>query len=96
MAGELHHCLYCEYFSNKKYNLYRHMVSKHVNSNPNISTSNDNFPNISDNFPNIDNNFPNIDDNFPNNGNKCGKCGKKLTTPESIKSGLGPYCSNMV
>jgi hypothetical protein len=24
---------------------------------------------------------------------KCGKCGKKLTTPESIKSGLGPYCS---
>lgn len=23
---------------------------------------------------------------------KCGKCGKKLTTPESIKSGLGPYC----
>jgi hypothetical protein len=23
---------------------------------------------------------------------KCGKCGRKLTTPESIKSGLGPYC----
>jgi len=23
---------------------------------------------------------------------KCGRCGKKLTTPESIKSGLGPYC----
>lgn len=23
---------------------------------------------------------------------KCGKCGKKLTTPESVKSGLGPYC----
>lgn len=27
---------------------------------------------------------------------KCGKCGKKLTTPDSIKSGLGPYCSNRV
>ena len=26
---------------------------------------------------------------------KCGKCGKKLTTPESIKSGLGPYCSKV-
>ena len=25
---------------------------------------------------------------------KCGKCGKKLTTPESVKSGLGPYCGN--
>jgi hypothetical protein len=27
---------------------------------------------------------------------KCGKCGKKLTTPESIKSGLGPYCRSRV
>ena len=25
---------------------------------------------------------------------KCGKCGKKLTTPDSIKSGLGPKCGN--
>lgn len=24
---------------------------------------------------------------------KCGKCGKKLTTPESILTGLGPSCS---
>jgi hypothetical protein len=24
---------------------------------------------------------------------KCGKCGKKLTTPESIVTGLGPQCS---
>lgn len=24
---------------------------------------------------------------------KCGKCGKKLTTPESILTGLGPTCS---
>lgn len=23
---------------------------------------------------------------------KCGKCGRKLTTPESVKSGLGPVC----
>lgn len=27
---------------------------------------------------------------------KCGKCGKKLTTPESIKSGLGPYCGKKI
>ena len=25
---------------------------------------------------------------------KCGRCGKKLTTPESVESGLGPYCGN--
>jgi hypothetical protein len=27
---------------------------------------------------------------------KCGKCGRKLTTPDSIKSGLGPQCGNRV
>ncbi len=27
---------------------------------------------------------------------KCGKCGKKLTTPESVESGLGPYCGSRV
>ena len=24
---------------------------------------------------------------------KCGKCGRKLTTPESINTGLGPVCA---
>jgi hypothetical protein len=24
---------------------------------------------------------------------KCGRCGRKLTVPESIKTGLGPICS---
>lgn len=27
---------------------------------------------------------------------KCGKCGKKLTVPESIESGFGPECSKML
>lgn len=26
---------------------------------------------------------------------KCGKCGRKLTVPESIKTGLGPICSGV-
>jgi hypothetical protein len=25
---------------------------------------------------------------------RCGKCGRRLTVPESIKTGLGPICSN--
>lgn len=25
---------------------------------------------------------------------KCGRCGRKLTTPESIRTGLGPICAN--
>lgn len=44
------------------------------------------------------NNFIGNDGNYPTvkvyHAGKCGKCGKKLTTPESIKSGLGPYCGN--
>lgn len=27
---------------------------------------------------------------------KCGRCGRALTTPESIKRGLGPECSNLI
>jgi len=27
---------------------------------------------------------------------KCGRCGRKLTVPESIKSGFGPECINHV
>jgi len=27
---------------------------------------------------------------------KCGRCGRKLTTPDSVKSGFGPECIKMV
>jgi len=27
---------------------------------------------------------------------RCGRCGRKLTTPESIKSGFGPVCSGII
>lgn len=27
---------------------------------------------------------------------KCGRCGRKLTTPRSIETGLGPECEKMV
>lgn len=29
---------------------------------------------------------------FLEHDNHCGRCGRKLTTPESIKCGLGPTC----
>ena len=28
--------------------------------------------------------------------NKCGRCGRKLTVPESIETGLGPECAGRV
>lgn len=27
---------------------------------------------------------------------KCGRCGRKLTTPESIQRGLGPECATLI
>jgi hypothetical protein len=27
---------------------------------------------------------------------KCGRCGRKLTTPESVKSGFGPECTKLM
>lgn len=41
------------------------------------------------------------DNTFPKNlnvyhENKCGRCNRKLTTPESIKSGFGPECIKFV
>ena len=33
--------------------------------------------------------------NFYHEG-KCGKCGRSLTTPESIESGYGPVCKNLI
>ena len=31
---------------------------------------------------------------FLEHNGHCGRCGRKLTTPESIKAGLGPICIN--
>lgn len=28
--------------------------------------------------------------------NKCGRCGRTLTTPDSIKRGIGPECSRLI
>ena len=74
MSGELYKCNHCEYTSNKKYNLYRHMVAKHINSNVDISNS-------------INTNV-NIDDTNPNNGNKCTKCNKILSSKSYLNKHL--------
>jgi len=36
MTSNLFNCSHCEYFTDKKYNLYRHMVTKHINKNDSI------------------------------------------------------------
>ena len=53
------------------------------------------FKFIIDNYllPGIVRTFPNTM-TFYHHG-KCGKCGRVLTTPESIKRGLGPFCASL-
>ena len=60
-------------------------------------SSKSNFNNESKPFKAIEYFFEHIDD-LPKGLNfypasKCGRCRKKLTTPESIKRGLGPECA---
>jgi len=40
----------------------------------------------------IGGNKPLLTGYFLEHDNHCGRCGRKLTTPESIKLGLGPTC----
>jgi len=74
MSGELYKCNHCEYTSNKKYNLYRHMVAKHINSNN---------TNVNINDTNV-----NIDDTNVNTDNKCTKCGKILSSKSYLNKHL--------
>jgi hypothetical protein len=88
MSGELYNCNHCEYTSNKKYNLYRHMVSKHINCNVDISNSINTNVNIDDTNVNINNTNVNMDDTNVNTDNKCTKCNKILSSKSYLNKHL--------
>lgn len=70
MAGELYKCTCCEYESLKKYNLYRHMVSKHINSTQqNLQSGQQNLQSTQQNLQ---------------YDNKCIKCKKELSSKQSL------------
>ena len=96
MSGENYKCTYCEYFSNKKYNLYRHMVAKHINNNVGISSNISKNPNIQNKNSNIEDKIPNIKDkntnikdrNTNNDNNICNKCGKTSSSKSYLNKHL--------
>jgi len=91
MTGELFNCKCCEYSSNKKYNLYRHMVAKHINYDVGISTSINRNTNIINNNSNIEENNMNINNNNSNieeNNTTCSKCGKTLSSKSYLNKHL--------
>lgn len=69
MNVSMFHCFLCEYKTNKKYNLNRHIDGKHKKNNfknTNIDSNNFNNTNNDFNFTNIDFNNTNIDFNNTN------------------------------
>ena len=72
-----YNCKCCEYKSNNKYNVYRHMVAKHIDfDNQNVSQNNQN---VSINKQNVNTNEQNVSiDNI------CNKCNKKLASNQSL------------
>ncbi len=84
MAGEIFNCSCCNYFSKKKYNLNRHMMSKHNNRNvDNLATVELNVNNSVLNVNTLDS-FVNSNDLNVNNQNKCSKCGKVLSSKKCL------------
>jgi hypothetical protein len=81
-------CSCCEYISNKKYNLTRHMVSKHKNEN--CSNSTNNCSNSTNNCSNSTNNCSNsiIDCSNSTINNKCSKCNKILSSKRNLEKHL--------
>ena len=77
MAGELYKCTCCEYESLKKYNLYRHMVSKHINS------TQQNLQYIQQNLQSTQQNLQSGQQNLQCD-NKCIKCNKELSSKQSL------------
>jgi len=100
MSGENFKCTCCNYFSNKKYNLYRHMVAKHVNSNVGIIDNEFNNANIDiinannqNKVANNNINYANSEIDFANNNkyineNKCYKCSKILSSKHYLNKHL--------
>ena len=88
MSGELYNCNHCEYKSNKKYNLYRHMVAKHIKCNVDICNSTNTNVNINDTNVNINDTNVNINDTNVNTDNKCTKCNKILSSKSYLNKHL--------
>jgi uncharacterized protein with PIN domain len=74
MLSKKFNCSFCEYKSYKKYNLERHMITKHKNED--ISQKTDIKQNTDINKQNTD-----VD-------NKCIKCNKILSSKQNLKKHL--------
>ena len=80
-------CLECPYNSEKKYNLDRHIKSKHKKASGNVIN---NSGNVINNSGNVINNYGNTINSSGNtiNKNQCGQCQKVYSTSGNLKAHL--------
>ena len=81
-------CSYCEYKSNKKYNLNRHMVSKHNNEINKNATINNKNATINNKNATINNKNATIDNKNATIDNKCVNCNKILSSKQYLEKHL--------
>ena len=81
-------CIYCDYKSNREYNLKRHIVTKHNTEEVNDNTEevSDNTEEVSDNTEKVSDNTEKVSDNTEEVSNlKCDKCDKIFTRKYNLK-----------
>lgn len=95
MTSYIFNCSHCLYKSNKKFNLNRHLVSKHTNIEGNNTVNEDiKIKNDGNNTVNEDINIENDGNNTVNDGKitvddkKCLKCGKILSSKRYLQKHL--------
>jgi hypothetical protein len=76
-------CLECPYNTEKKYNLERHIISKHKKGAPNLNNS---TPNLNNSTLNLNNSTLNLNNSTLNlnSPNQCEQCHKIFTTKGSL------------
>jgi hypothetical protein len=82
-------CSFCEYKTDRAYNLKRHQYSKHMENMINPELVQNDIPNVQNDIPKIQNDIPKIQNDIPNTQNdipgiKCKFCNKKYETERHL------------
>jgi hypothetical protein len=88
-------CKHCNYFSDRKYNLQKHINNKHAHvllKNDNVKNVQNDIPKIQNDIPKIQNDIPKIQNDIPKIQNDipcefyCKKCNKMYKTARHLKT----------